>query len=133
MQRLLPSLISTVLLCAQAPRKQSRHMQLRLTRRNTGTALGRSPAAHWTNVFIKSWSKPMRYRAMFQEIEIRQRSRTIRQLLGISSPGHRDPFRFTLFQLQFDFLLGHEYTHHVHSHCTPDESASLSYGLSPDG
>jgi Antibiotic biosynthesis monooxygenase len=37
--------------------KQSRRMRLRLTRRNTGTALGRSPAALWTNVFIKSWSK----------------------------------------------------------------------------
>src|ERR1700733_13169261 len=39
------------------PRKQSRLMRLQLTRRNTGTALGRSPAALWTNVFIKSWSK----------------------------------------------------------------------------
>jgi len=51
----------------------------------------------------------------------------VRQLLGIrSAPGNQDPFRFTLFQLQFDFLLGHEYTHHVHRHCAPDESASLS-------
>ena len=36
------------------PRKQSRRMRLRLTRRNTGTALGRSPAVLWTNVFTES-------------------------------------------------------------------------------
>lgn len=51
----------------------------------------------------------------------------VRQLLGISSAReNQDPFRFTLFQLQFDFLLGHEYTHHVHRHCAQDERASLS-------
>jgi hypothetical protein len=51
----------------------------------------------------------------------------VRQLLGVgSAPGNQDPFRLTLFLLQFDFLLGHEYTHHVHHHCAPDESASLS-------
>ena len=51
----------------------------------------------------------------------------VRQLLGIgSSPLNQDPFRFTLFQLQFGFLLGHEYTHHVHRHCEPRPTGSLS-------
>lgn len=51
----------------------------------------------------------------------------VRRLLGISSAlESQDRFRLTLFQLQFDFLLGHEYTHHVHGHCAPDENASLS-------
>ncbi len=51
----------------------------------------------------------------------------VRQLLGIgSAPLIQDPFRFTLFQLQFDFLLGHEYTHHVHRHCARSATGSLS-------
>ncbi len=51
----------------------------------------------------------------------------VRQLLGIgSAPLNQDPFRFTLFQLQFNFLLGHEYTHHVHRHCEPRPTGSLS-------
>jgi hypothetical protein len=51
----------------------------------------------------------------------------VRRLLGIGlAPINEDRVHHTLFQLQFDFLLGHEYTHHVHGHCSPNPSGSLS-------
>ena len=46
--------------------------------------------------------------------------------LGLASINNEDRVHHALFQLQFDFLLGHEYTHHVHGHCSPDPSGSLS-------
>src|SRR5258708_35653136 len=46
-------------------------MRLRLTRRNTGAALGQSPAALWTNVFTKSRNKPIGTAPWFQQIEFR--------------------------------------------------------------
>ena len=50
----------------------------------------------------------------------------VRQLFGISAPTvDRDGVHLALFQLQFDFLLGHEYTHHVHRHCAPDETLAV--------
>jgi hypothetical protein len=50
----------------------------------------------------------------------------VRQLLGIGGgPVHRDDIHLTLFQLQFDFLLGHEYTHHVHRHCAPEQTLAV--------
>ena len=50
----------------------------------------------------------------------------VRQLLGISAaPVDRDGIHLALFQLQFDFLLGHEYTHHVHRHCAPEQTLAV--------
>ena len=40
-------------------------------------------------------------------------------------PSDRDGVHLALFQLQFDFLLGHEYTHHVHRHCAPDATLAV--------
>lgn len=39
---------------------------------------------------------------------------------------NQDPFRFTLFRLQFDFFLGHESTHDVYRHFEPRPTGSLS-------
>jgi hypothetical protein len=51
----------------------------------------------------------------------------VRQLLSIGlAPINESLLHHALFQLQFDFLLGHEYTHHVHGHCPPHTSGSLS-------
>ena len=50
----------------------------------------------------------------------------VRQLFGISAaPVDRDGIHLALFQLQFDFLLGHEYTHHVHRHCAPEQTLAV--------
>ena len=50
----------------------------------------------------------------------------VRQLLGISAaPVDRDGIHLALFRLQFDFLLGHEYTHHVHRHCAPEQTLAV--------
>jgi hypothetical protein len=51
----------------------------------------------------------------------------LRQLMGIGlAPINEELLHRALFQLQFDFLLGHEYTHHVHGHCSASPSDSLS-------
>lgn len=54
-------------------------------------------------------------------------SRFVRELLGIRvTPINEKLLHQALFLLQFDFLLSHEYTHHVHGHCRPQTSGSLT-------
>ncbi len=54
-------------------------------------------------------------------------SPSVRELLGIGvEPMNENLLHHALFQLQFDFLLAHEYTHHVHGHCPPQTSGALT-------
>jgi len=44
------------------------------------------------------------------------RSRLILELLRLGPEVNRDAFQGLLFQIQMNFLVSHEYTHHIHGH-----------------
>jgi len=44
------------------------------------------------------------------------RSRLVLELLSLGPEVNRDAFQGLLFQIQMNFLVSHEYTHHIHGH-----------------
>jgi hypothetical protein len=44
------------------------------------------------------------------------RSRPVLELLSLGPEVNRDAFQGLLFQIQLNFLVSHEYTHHIHGH-----------------
>src|ERR1017187_8838971 len=53
------------------------------------------------------------------------RSHLVLELLSLGPEVNRDAFQGLLFQIQLNFLVSHEYTHHIHGHTlehTPGET-----------
>lgn len=55
------------------------------------------------------------------------RSEPVTAFLGLpSTPAEDDPIHLLLFPTQLNFVVSHEYTHHVHGHVSPRGSESFS-------